>query len=149
MFILSGCWCDEGDSMQNESSVKNHCHRAECCGVRNGKLQVLLSSNHALLRFIYSYISFSETNRRDEGKFKISGKTERFFFHVKNNPVIFRHLVDMWFIHRGLRPRWINYVSPRGLKITLTYISFSDDNDRDAGKFKNSATTERFRRKKG
>ena len=41
------------------------------------KLQVLLSSKYALL-FIYSYISFSETNERDGGKFKISGKTERF-----------------------------------------------------------------------
>ena len=29
---------------------------------------------------------------------------------MKNKPVILRHLVDMWFIHLGLRPRWINNV---------------------------------------
>ena len=39
---------------------------------------------------------------------------------VKNKPVILRHLVDMWFINLGLRPRWINHISPRCLKITLT-----------------------------
>ena len=41
--------------------------------------------------------------------------------HMKNKPVILRHLVDMWFIHLGLRLRWINHISPRCLKITLTY----------------------------
>ena len=42
--------------------------------------------------------------------------------HVKNKPVILRHLEDMWFIHPGLRPRRINHISPRCLKITLTYF---------------------------
>ena len=46
-------------------------------GIRNVKFQVILCSKHAL-PFIFSYISFSDSNERDEGKFKISGKTERF-----------------------------------------------------------------------
>ena len=40
--------------------------------------------------------------------------------HLKNKPVILRHLVDMWFIHLGLCPRWISHISPRGRKITVT-----------------------------
>ena len=43
---------------------------------------------------------------------------------VKNKPVILRHLVDMWFIHLELRPRWINHISPRCLKISLSYSKF-------------------------
>ena len=48
---------------------------------------------------------------------------------VKNKPVILRYLVDMWFIHLVLRPRWINHISPRCLKITLTCISISINTD--------------------
>ena len=40
--------------------------------------------------------------------------------HVKNKPVVFRHLVDMWVIHLWLCPLWINHISPRWLKINLT-----------------------------
>ena len=39
---------------------------------------------------------------------------------VENKPLIFRHLVDMRFIHLGLRPQKINHISPRCLKITVT-----------------------------
>ena len=49
--------------------------------------------------------------------------------HVKNEPVILRYLVDMWFIPLGLCPRWINHISPHCLKITLTFISISINTD--------------------
>ena len=51
--------------------------------------------------------------------------------HVENKPAIFRQLVDIWFVHTGLRPRWINHISTHRVKIILTYfhalrrISFS------------------------
>ena len=39
--------------------------------------------------------------------------------HVKNKPVIFRHLGVLWFIHIGLR--WINHILPRCLQICLKW----------------------------
>lgn len=36
--------------------------------------------------------------------------------HLKNKPVILRHLVDKWFTHLGLCPRGISHISPRGLR---------------------------------
>ena len=47
--------------------------------------------------------------------------------HVKKKPVIFRHLVDTWFIHLGLRLRWINHISPRFLKIAPGLVMVVDN----------------------
>ena len=50
--------------------------------------------------------------------------------YMKNKPVILRHLVDMWFIHLRLHPRWVYHISPRCLKITLTYLALGQPTDR-------------------
>ena len=52
--------------------------------------------------------------------------------HVKNGPVIFSHLMEVSFIHLGVRPRSINHVSPQCLEIALTHFRMSNSNDRRA-----------------
>ena len=48
----------------------------------------------------------------------------------KNGPVLFSHLMEVSFIHLGVRPWWINHVYPQCLKITLTYFRMSNSNER-------------------